>query len=174
MAKYNFKEKGKMALMTGAEIGTVGASMLLTKKFLDFNTLFKNQITKDPKYAEKWFIKHQGAVKFGAGILAAIHVQNPWLRLAFIGVAVVGFIEETRVLTTQKDGTNFFDQIGAAKNKVTDAELYEAAMRAGQNPTEEYPTTVGTENPTVEYPTTVGWGMQDEMMPGSSTTVGRW
>jgi hypothetical protein len=179
MAKYNFKEKGKLAMMTAAEVGTVGVSMLVTKKFLDFNTLFKNQIAKDPTYADKWFIKHQGAIKFGAGIIAAIHVDNPWLRLAFIGVAVVGFIEETRVLTTDKDtGESFFDKIGKGKGnyRVSDEELYQAAMMGQDNPTDKYPTFVGAENPTTEYPTTVGagWEMQNELMPKSTTSVGQW
>jgi hypothetical protein len=168
--KYNFKAQGKMLLMTGAEIGVLGTGMLLTKKFLDFNTLFKDQIAKDPTYADKWFVKHQGAIKFGVGLLAAIHIKNPWLRIGLLSVAAVGFIEEVRVLTAKEDGTNFFNQIGASKSKITDAELFEAAKKAGRtNPTDEFPTTVGATNPTDEFPTTTG-AFTDELMENS--TVG--
>jgi len=124
--KYNFKEKSKMAFMTAGEITVVGGSMLLSQKFLDFNVLFKNQIAKDPAYTEKWFIKHQGAIKFAVGVIAAIHIQNPWLRLLAFGVAANGLVQEVRVLAV-KDGAPMFDKIG----QNLDEKLLQAARSAG-------------------------------------------
>ena len=112
---------------TVAEVAVVGGSMLLTTKFLDFEILFKNQIEADPEYANKWFIKHQGAIKLVAGAAAAVYVTNPWLKLLFIGVAANGFIQETRVLTAKEDGTNFFNQIGNT-NEELDRKLLMAAQ----------------------------------------------
>jgi len=123
---YNFNPISKMALMTAGEIGVVGGSMLLSQKFLDFNMLFKNQIAKDPKYKDKWFIKHQGGIKFTVGVLAAINIKNPWLRLLAFGVAANGLVQEVRVLAT-KDGAPLFDSIGNGM----DAKLLEAAKKAG-------------------------------------------
>lgn len=125
--KYNFQEKSKMAMMTAGEIAVVGGSMLMSQKFLDFNLLFKNQIAKDPAYANKWFIKHQGAIKFSVGVIAAVHIKNPWLRLLAFGVAANGLVQEVRVLAT-KDGQPMFDKIG--QNDL-DKKLLEAARSAG-------------------------------------------
>lgn len=125
--KYNFNPISKMAVMTAGEIGVVGGSMLMSQKFLDFNILFKNQIAADPKYAQKWFIKHQGGIKFAIGVLAAINIKNPWLRLLAFGVAANGLVQEVRVLAT-KDGQPMFDRIG--QNEL-DKKLLQAAKSAG-------------------------------------------
>lgn len=114
--KYNFKEKAKVAGMTVAEVGVLTGGIILTKKFLDFNTLFKNKIAADPTFADQWYIKHQGAIKMVVGALAAAHVSNPWLKLLCIAVAVEGAITEARVLTTDEAGVSFFDKIGRASN----------------------------------------------------------
>lgn len=132
--KYNFKEKGKMAVMTGLEIGVVGGSMLLSQKFLDFNVIFKNQIAADPTYVDKWYIKHQGAVKFAVGVLAAIHISNPWLRLLAFGVAANGLVQEIRVLAV-KDGQPMFDKIGASD---FDKKLLNAANSARERNQQTY------------------------------------
>lgn len=124
MDTSKFKSIAKRGAMTVAEVAVVGGSMLLTTKFLDFETLFKDQIAKDPTYKDKWFIKHQGAIKLVAGATAAAYVKNPWLKLLFIGVAANGFIQEVRVLTAKDDGTNFFNQIG---NSEMDQKLLAAA-----------------------------------------------
>lgn len=142
--KFNFKEAGKHTLMTVAEIGTVGGSMILTKKFLDFNTVFKRQIEADPKYAEKFHIKHQGAIKLVGGALGASMVKNPWIKLALVGVALEGFITEARTLMTDDKGTAYFDAIGAA-NEDIDQEMLAAAQLTngmGMNPADAYPTGV--------------------------------
>jgi hypothetical protein len=138
MDASKFKSIAKRGFMTVAEVSVVGGSMLLTTKFLDFETLFKNQIAKDPTYKDKWFIKHQGAIKLVAGATAAAYVKNPWLKLLFIGVAANGFIQEVRVLTTKADGTNFFNQIG---NTEMDQRLRAAAT--GTPLSQQTPTQVG-------------------------------
>lgn len=165
MAK--FKDHAKVAGYTVAEVAVVGGSMLLTKKFLDFETLFKNQIAADPKYKDKFWMKHEGGIKLVAGALAASYVKNPWLKMVLIGVAVGGFIQEVRVLTTKADGSSFFDQIGQPKmgaDNSLDQMMKEAADRAqqelemsGVNSTKMYPTAVGKQmNSTRMYPTAVG------------------
>jgi len=168
--KYNFQEKGKMAMMTAAEIGVVGGSMLLSQKFLDFNTIFKNQIAADPTYKDKWFIKHQGAIKFAVGVLAAVHIQNPWLRLLAFGVAANGLVQEIRVLAT-KDGQPIFDAIGNRKD--LDAKLLQAAKSAAMRGTgavgDHYQTMVAAPL-SQEYPTQVG--RHRDLMTTSYTNVG--
>lgn len=114
---YNFKAKAKMAAITAAEVGVMGGSMLLSQKFLSFDVIFKNQIAADPTYKDKWFIKHQGAIKFAAGVLGAIYIPNPWLKLVAVGVAINGLVQEVRVLT-MKDGEYTFDAIGNLDKKL--------------------------------------------------------
>ena len=149
MNTVKFETIARRGSMTVAEVAVVGGSMLFTTKFLDFETLFKNQIEKDPTYKDRWFIRHQGAIKLVAGATAAAYVKNPWLKLLFIGVAANGFIQQTRVLTTQKDGTNFFNQIGNRNLSEMDNKLLAAAKNATKGT--ESPTFVaskGTESPT--------------------------
>lgn len=165
MNTANFKSIAKRGMMTVAEVGVVGTSMLLTTKFLDFEILFKNQIAKDPTYKDKWFIRHQGAIKLVAGATAAAYVKNPWLKLLFIGVAANGFIQQVRVLTTQKDGTNFFNQIG---NSEMDRKLQEAA--AGVPLSQQAQTYVG-EPLSERWQTYVGRGV--DLMQPWMTNVGQ-
>lgn len=172
MAKFiaQFKDKGKAALNTAAEVGVAGGTMLVTAKFLDFKTLFKNRIAKDPNFANVWWIRHEGLWKFGGGIGLAIYAKNPWVRLIGIAIAIVGFVQEAIILTTDSKGTSIFNKIGA--NDATDEALLKAAENvSGNNPTREFPTSVGT-NPTKEFPTNVGWGMDYDLMPTSISTVG--
>jgi len=162
--KYNFQEKLKMAVPTAAEIAVVGGSMLLSQKFLDFNVLFKNQIAADPRYAERWFIKHQGAIKFAVGVLAAVHIQNPWLRLLAFGVAANGLVQEVRVIAT-KDGQPLFDKIG--QNNL-DSKLLDIARRTGAVG-DQYQTMVAGPLST-QYPTQVARPV--DLMNESYTSVG--
>ena len=151
--KYNFKEKAKVAGMTVAEISVLTGTIVLTKKFLDFNVLFKNKIAADPTFANKWYIKHQGAIKLVGGALAAAHVDNPWLKLLFIGVAIEGAITELRTVTTDDAGVSFFDKIGRnpandAANAQADAILIDMARKSDR--------TAGVPQ---EYGSTVGYGV---------------
>lgn len=137
--KYNFQAKAKMAGMTALEIGVVGTSMLLSQKFLSFDELFKDKIAADPTYKDKWFIKHQGAIKFAVGVLAAVHIPNPWLRLVAFGVAANGLVQEIRVLTTKEDGTERFEKIGETD---FDKRLRQAAESVRGPLSQKYPTQV--------------------------------
>jgi hypothetical protein len=176
-----FQDQAKLVGMTVAEVAVLGGGMIVTKKFLDFNVLFKNQIEKDPKFAEKWFIKHQGAIKLVAGAIGAYYVKNPWVRMLLIGVALEGFVSEVRVLTTNKDGVSFFDKIGQGQSDL-DAQLLQAAKEAeisgGQlDPASAYPTAVGQqESVTDRFPTAVGSMGESyaltNIMPGD-TAVGQ-
>lgn len=138
MNTSRFMTHAKRAGMTVAEVAVVGGSMLATTKFLDFEILFKNQIEKDPTFKDKWYIKHQGAIKLVAGAAAAAYIKNPWLKLVAIGVAANGFIQEVRVLTQKEDGTNFFNQIG---NNM-DQRLLELANSTGKPLSQQYQTYV--------------------------------
>jgi hypothetical protein len=137
----NFKPMIKKAGTTAAEVGVIGGAMILTKKFLDFEVIFPN-VKK-----ENFLIAHQGGVKLLIGAAGAVMVKNVWLKLAFVGMAVEGFIREARVLTTNKEGVAFFGQIGQT-NEISeeDQSLLDAAraLSGASNPTTEYPTTVGS------------------------------
>lgn len=159
MSKIQLKYKLKEAGMTAAEVGVVAGSMILTKKFLDFNQLFKNKIASDPTFANGFIMKHQGGVRFAIGLGGAVFIKNPWIKLAFIGIALEGLITEVRTLTTDETGVAFFDKIGYAGNSTTDQQLLDMAARynaqMGANPTTMYPTSVAAVNPTRQYTTQV-------------------
>lgn len=123
----NWKAVAKHGMITTGEVGVITGSIIITKKFLDARILFAKQIAADPTYADKWYIKHQGALKVGIGVIAASLIKNPWLKMVAIGVAIEGAITEARVLTTNKTtGLSFFEQIGAGEAEI-DAEMMEAA-----------------------------------------------
>lgn len=122
---HNWKAVAKHGAITTGEVAVMGTSMILTKKFLDARVLFAKHIEKDPAFADKWYIKHQGAVKVVGGAIAATMIKNPWIRMIAIGIALEGFITEARVLTTNKEtGVSFFESIGTAD---IDAEMLQAA-----------------------------------------------
>lgn len=137
--KAQFMAHAKRTGMTVAEIGVITGSIIITKKFIDARTLFAKQIEADPTYADKWYIKHQGAIKLVGGALAASYIKNPWLKMVCIGIAIEGAITEARVLTTNKStGLSFFEQIGAPTEQELDQEMLEAAKRMnGANDTED-------------------------------------
>jgi|GEM_PF-4398379 hypothetical protein len=119
----NWKAHAKEAGHTILEVGALTGGMIVSKKFLDFENLFKNQIAKDPKFEDSWFMVHEGAVKLVVGVAAATFVKNPYAKFALVGLAVAGAIQEIRTVTSMH-GSPFFDAIGAAQ---PDAELVEAA-----------------------------------------------
>jgi len=160
MKTTQFMTHVKKTGATIAEVGVVTGGALLTTKFLDFNILFKDQIAKDPTFANKWYIKYQAPIKLVAGTFLASYVKNPWLKLAFIGIGVNGAIGTIRMATAKSDGTNFFNSVGQAE---FDAKLLEAARTAGdkiapQNTqvaipfSKAYPTQVGKPVDLMVYP----------------------
>lgn len=125
--KVQWKAVAKHGAITAGEVAVITGGIILTKKFLSAKTLFKNQIEKDPTFADKWYMKHEGAVKVGIGVIAASMIKNPWLKMVAIGFAIEGAITEVRYLTTDKtSGASFFDSIGAGAEGI-DAEMLEAA-----------------------------------------------
>ena len=158
---HNWKVIVKHGALTAGEAAAIGTGMILTKKFLDARVLFEKQIAADPTYAEKWYIKHQGAVKIAIGVTAAALIKNPWIKMFAIGLAVEGFITEARVLTTNKDGVAFFDSIGNSDQSQIDQEMIEAAKQTqGGNFGDRFATHVGQIGATFgdRFATSVGWG----------------
>lgn len=151
MDTSKFKSIAKKGMMTVAEVGVVTGGALLTTKFLDFNTLFATQIAADPTMKDNWYIKYQAPIKLVVGCTLAAYVKNPWLKLAFIGMAVNGAIGTVRLATAKADGTNFFNPIG---NPVDDR-LRQFAGMSGQPITQRYLTNVGVPI-TQDNPTQVG------------------
>ena len=143
-----FKSIAKKGMMTVAEVGVVTAGALLTTKFLDFNTLFKDQIAKDPAFVNNWYIKYQAPIKLVAGATLAAYVKNPWLKLAFVGVAVNGAIGTVRLATAKKDGTNFFQPVGNIDQRLREyANNMNGVPLSQQNPT-FVATPLSQQNPT--------------------------
>lgn len=129
MLKGHLKGKGMVAMKTIPEVALLSGSMILSAKFLSFKELFKDKIAADPKYADKWYIKHEGAIKFLIGVGASVYISNPWLRMIAIGVAITGFIEEARAFA-QGEGPNVIPQIGKSS---IDQQLDELARRYNQS-----------------------------------------
>jgi hypothetical protein len=163
MDTSKFKSVAKKGMMTVAEVGVITGGALLTTKFLDFNTLFKDQIAKDPTFAQKWFVKYQAPIKLVAGATLAAYVKNPWAKLAFIGLAVNGAIGTVRLATAKADGTNFFQPMGNI-----DERLAEYARMNGAPITERFPTQVAGLPITERYPTQVGKPVDLMVYPYSS------
>ncbi len=181
MKKVNWTAVAKHAAYTGGEVAVLTGGIILTKKFLDFKVLFKKKIEQDPTYAEKFHIKHQGLIKLGVGSVAACFIKNPWLRMLAIGVAVEGAITEARLLTTDKEGVSFFDQIGADDQASIDAEMRAAAegmqgTGEGNDFGNRFQTTVGAGGTGAFYDrfvTSVGFG-DDLDNRRMSATAGYW
>ena len=149
-----FKSFGKDAGHIAMEAGLVAGGAILTAKFLDFETLWEKKIEADPTYADKWFIKHQGAVKAGIGIAGGAMFWNKlpnWGKALLLGLVVQGAVQEVGTLATDKDGVKFFNPIGRNGNGGADLTalnklLEDAAAMNGMNPTTEFPTNVSGPN----------------------------
>lgn len=158
------KAKFKTALKhTGSavkDVAIIGGGMILTKKFLDAKVLFAKQIEKDPAFANKFYVRHQGAIKLIGGALGAGMVKNPLLKLVLIGAAIEGFISEARVMTANKDGVSFFESIGDTSTDV-DQEMLEAASTV-KGFGEDYGTMVSGETDLMNYTQSATSGLTDD------------
>ena len=181
MKTDKFMTHAKKAGMTIAEVGVVTGGALLTTKFLEFTTLFKDQIAKDPTMIDKWYIKYQAPIKLVAGAGIAAYIKNPWAKLAFIGMAVNGAIGTVRLATAKADGTNFFGPMGALSAE--DQKLLNSALSVqgitNANPTQvaapytqRYPTNVGKPVDLMVYPYT-GVGANQQMFRGVGVMMER-
>lgn len=103
-------------------IGLTTAGVVAAQKFMDFKTLFPNVAP------DKFFIKHEGAIKVGGVIVTFMMWKNmpDYMRWLLIGVAVQGGIKAVRQYTTGSNGKSFVDQIGADDE-------YNAAIQAAAN-----------------------------------------
>lgn len=132
----------KSALWTEAEVGAalvgaVGATMML-----DAKKIFANDYAINPQ----WFtgnrmgapfkIKYFGAIKAGGAVMASTYIQNPWLKLVLMGIALQGTLEQARVLAfDQNTSTSKLPMIGDSGQQQLDAELKKLAegYRKGTN-----------------------------------------
>lgn len=126
----------KSAAWTGAEVGAVIVGGIAATEILDHRKIFKDVLAKNPGWVvggregADFMIRHWGAIKAGGACLAATYVQNPWLKLFLMGIAVQGGLEELRVLTWDKNKQDYrysmqgVDYTGAAGDAAAlDAEL---------------------------------------------------
>lgn len=124
-----FSQHAKSAIWTEAEVVTVAAGAIISQMMLDERKIFGNEFAKHPE----WFagprvtapikIKFFGGIKAAGATLASTYVTNPWIKLALMGVALQGTIEQLRVMTWKPDGTNQFPMIGNARSQQLDEEL---------------------------------------------------
>ena len=61
--KLNLKSAGKSVMTNGKEVGLTLGGALLSRKYLDFDMMFKNQAP------DSFMRKHQGIIKFLAGTI---------------------------------------------------------------------------------------------------------
>ncbi len=140
MAKFDLfkgkaKDFGKGVMDNGKPILLGTAGVIVGQKFLDFKTLFPNVAP------DKFFIKHEGAIKIGAIVVTlAMWKKCPdMLKWLLIGVAIQGGIKAVRQYTMNDAGKAFVDQIGAGN---FDKDILSLAAQI-KNVTTQYPTTVG-------------------------------
>ena len=101
--KLNLKSAGKSVMTNGKEVGLTLGGALLSRKYLDFDMMFKNQAP------DSFMRKHQGIIKFLAGTIGAGMVKgNSLLRPVLNGVALEGGIKAVRTY----GGGNFFQPLG--------------------------------------------------------------
>jgi hypothetical protein len=109
--KLNLKSAGKSVMTNGKEVGLTLGGALLSRKFLDFDVMMKNQP------ADSFMRKHQGIIKFLVGTIGAGMVkQNSMLRPILNGVALEGGIKAVRTY----GGGSFFPQLGEDSNLLGD------------------------------------------------------
>lgn len=132
----------KKAMWTEAEVGVMLAGSIAAVKFLDDKKIFKDQFAKNPAWftgsreGAPFYIKWSGGLKAVAALTAASYVKNPWIRLALMGVAFHGSLQQLRVLTYDKEKQkDRIDQIGQSQKSQAelDAELKRLASEYREN-----------------------------------------
>src|SRR3990172_10914772 len=109
MAKFNFKTATKGLGTDAMTIGLTIGGAVISKKFLNFENIFKAQAAK----AEKPFwIKQQGGIKLAGALIASNFVKNKFAKQLLQGVAFEGGLSLLRTVTTDKTGASFFEPIG--------------------------------------------------------------
>lgn len=168
-----FKAHANAAVMTGAEVGAMSVGAIIGVKWLSRDHIFrKSQEGVEPEmwefregYDEKSFAyRHWGGIKFAGAAFLSTYVENPWLKLIIIGIAIEGAIQELRVLSHSEEDDKFaFEKIGA--NEDVNQQLKDAAKNyLTQGVTDQYSSAVGAV--TDQYSSAVGMPMlQDNSVP---------
>lgn len=101
-AKASAKKRGKDIITNAKEpamqIALATAGAIGTQKFLDFQTMMKDQYAKDPN---SFVFKHEGIIKVGAAVITIAAWKNmpEWLKWLVIGLGVQGAIKAVRTYT---------------------------------------------------------------------------
>lgn len=137
MAK--FTEHLKSAAYTGAEVAVVGGGAIAAQKFLS-----RDKVWKVPPSGPSLLYDHFDWIKFGGGALLATYLENPWFKLAAMGVCLQGGLEVARKMggVDPKTGEKRIPKIGNAaeaqaaidKQLKKAADDYHAAMVKGYPP----------------------------------------
>jgi hypothetical protein len=105
--------KGKAGMSGAIEqlkpIGAITAGVIISQKFFDFKTMFKDKKPEDA------VIKYEGEIKLGgaAFLLSTVGKNwNPMLKFAIMGVGIQGGIKMVRKYTMNDAGKSFVEQIG--------------------------------------------------------------
>lgn len=162
MSKFDlFKSKGKGiaagAMAAAKPILMTTAGVVGAQKFMDFKTLFPN-VSPD-----KFFIKHEGAIKVGAVVVTLAMWKNcpEWAKYLLMGVAIQGGIKAVRQYSMGDAGKAFIEQIGAG---AYDEQIMALASDI-KNATNEFPTGVAGSNMRFELAPSV------DLIRNSSTGV---
>lgn len=109
--KFDMKKVSKNLGIEAGKAAAIAGGMILSKKFLDTEVIFKNQ------KPDSFLRKQGGWVKAIAAlaVLSSDMVKNDYAKSAIMGVGVEGLITGIRGMTVNKDtGEAFFDKIGQA------------------------------------------------------------
>lgn len=108
--KFNLKSIGKNIGKDAMEVGLIMGGAIASRKFIDLDSLLKDQP------ADGFLRKHQGGIKAVAALSIAAALpankKNDMIRSILFGVAIDGALREVRTLTTDDAGTSWFEQIG--------------------------------------------------------------
>lgn len=131
--------------LTVAEMAVLGVSASLEQKYLSRDIFFKDKIAQDASFTSGFVYQHWGAIVAAAAALGSTFIDNPWLKMVFIGAGVAGAIQELRQLT-QDPNTHMSNwmPVGNPDIAALDAKLKEIArgQRTGAI-TDKYNTGVG-------------------------------
>lgn len=93
--KFNFKSIGKNLGTSAKDTGITVGSMLLSRKFIDLGTIFKNQPT---------LVANQGFIKLGLGLAIMSASKKKMMQHVGLGIALDGAVSVIRKMTAGKDG----------------------------------------------------------------------
>ena len=141
----DLKSASKNIMVNGKVIAVTTGGALLSRKFLDFNTMFATQP------ANGMLRKHQGIIKLLLALGIAGNVKNDTVKQLLNGVAIEGAIQAVRAY----GGGTFFQPIGAGDDVFISGAaddflqgLIDGADDSllGAGVTNQYPATVGAFN----------------------------